>query len=77
MFVFRPNSTQVLVGAAPPGATLNSPERVVVDNPPSGVWTVVINAFQIQDVGRQRHGVTAAHDSFSLRVSADGEALTR
>ena len=41
------------------------------------VWTVVINAFQIQDVGRQRHGVTAAHDSFSLRVSADGEALTR
>lgn len=77
MFVFRPNGTQVLVGAAPPGATLNSPERVVVDNPPSGVWTVVINAFQIQDVGRQRHGVTAAHDSFSLRVSADGEALTR
>lgn len=34
---------------SPPGATLNSPERTVVDNPAPGVWTLFIDGYMLHD----------------------------
>ena len=48
------------------GATSNSPERVVIDKPAPGVWGVFIDGFTI-------HGHP---DKFTLRVTADGDALS-
>jgi hypothetical protein len=47
------------------GATLASPERVVVANPKSGPWTVVVSAY----------AVPAEPDFFSLYAQADGARL--
>ncbi len=32
------------------GATFASPERVVIDNPPAGEWTALVQGFTIQNV---------------------------
>jgi hypothetical protein len=55
------------------GATLNSPERVVIANPTAGQWTVLVNGFTIQ-----QHGGPGGHDDkdlFTLTATADGRRL--
>ena len=47
------------------GATLSSPERVVVTDPKPGVWTVVVSAY----------AVPAEPDYFALVAQADGKKL--
>ncbi len=53
------------------GATLSSPERVVVANPTPGVWTAHVQGFQINQ------GVILGQDLWALRVNADGHPLPR
>jgi hypothetical protein len=73
MYIFRPDGIQVVADDhRPPGATLASPERVVVPDPMSGTWTVFVHGFAVQDDGTRRR---MARDRFSLRVSADGVPL--
>ena len=47
------------------GATLASPERVVVANPTPGTWTVLVSAFALP----------AEPDFFWLYAKADGKRL--
>jgi len=47
------------------GATINSPERVTINNPTPGLWFVVVDGFS----------VLTPPDSFILRVAADGVVL--
>jgi len=49
------------------GATLASPERVVIDNPAPGTWNVFVVGFTLN----------TRNDEFKLRVSADGQRLRR
>ncbi|HZF13551.1 MAG TPA: S8 family serine peptidase [Thermoanaerobaculia bacterium] len=53
------------------GATLNSPERVVVNNPVAGTWTARIQGFQINQ------GLFNSQDLWALRVRADGQPVPR
>jgi hypothetical protein len=53
------------------GATLNSPERVVVQNPVAGVWTARIQGFQINQ------GIINNQDFWTLHVRADGQPVQR
>jgi len=54
------------------GATLNSPERVVIDNPVPGTWTAYVQGFTVRRLG---HSFRGARDPFILRVTADGKRL--
>ena len=57
----------------PPGATLNSPERVEVATPAAGAWTVVVSGFTVQSHANrppQQNG-----DVFTLTATADGRRL--
>jgi hypothetical protein len=64
--VIDPNGVEVEDAAGnPPGATLSSPERVVVDNPLPGTWRILVNGFTIQD-----HA-----DLFTVTAAADGKRL--
>jgi hypothetical protein len=66
MIVIDPNGTEVQdADGNPPGATLNSPERVLVDNPIPGTWRILVQGFTIQ-----RHT-----DLFTVTVTADGKRL--
>ncbi len=47
------------------GATIASPERVVIANPPAGIWIALVNGFTV-------HG---DHSHFRLRATADGIRL--
>jgi len=58
----RPNGT-VDVG----GATLNSPERVVVSNPADGTWLLYIRGSD----------VASRSDKFELRVALDGKVIKK
>jgi subtilisin family serine protease len=49
------------------GATFDSPERAVVQNPQAGVWTAYVNGFTVN--GRR--------DEWELRATADGVRLRR
>ena len=52
------------------GATLDSPERVVIDNPLDGIWSAVIGGFTVHGV----HG--GPQDRWELRVTdQDGRRL--
>ncbi|HEV7515082.1 MAG TPA: S8 family serine peptidase [Thermoanaerobaculia bacterium] len=53
------------------GATLNSPERVVVQNPAAGTWTARIQGFQINQ------GIINNQDLWTLHVRADGQPVPR
>ena len=55
------------------GATFDSPERVVLNNPPAGTWTVFVQGFTIYDTN-DADGQPAT-DTFTLRASADGKRL--
>lgn len=59
MIVKAPDG-KVLTG----GATLATPERVIVENPAPGRWTVQVNGFQINQA-----------DQFAVVVTADGQLL--
>ena len=48
------------------GATLASPERVVISNPQPGAWKVYVHGFTVH----------TRSDDFKLRVSADGQRLS-
>jgi hypothetical protein len=67
MFLVRPDSTIVFTGA-----TLSSPERVVVNIPLPGVWTVLVSGFAVHDTSKGPH---TGEDHFTLRVSADGTPI--
>jgi len=67
MLIVQPNGT-----ALTSGATLNSPERVVVANPAAGRWTVLVDGFIVWDTNR---GPRSGTDRFVLRVSADGKPI--
>jgi len=47
------------------GATWNSPESVVVNNPSPGTWRVMVNGFE----------VNTRSDEFELRVTLDGQVV--
>jgi hypothetical protein len=47
------------------GATLNNPEAVVVNNPMTGTWLVLVDGFEVH----------TATDKFELRVSLDGKVV--
>jgi serine protease AprX len=47
------------------GATLNSPETVVINNPTPGIWTVFVEGFELP----------AGTDKFDLRVTVDGKVV--
>lgn len=44
MILFSPSFDPAFFFA---GATLNSPERVVVDNPEAGIWIVIVDGFEV------------------------------
>jgi hypothetical protein len=54
------------------GATLNSPERVVIKEPLAGTWLAAVQAFTVHTAGHDRRPAT---DQFVLRVTADGKRL--
>jgi hypothetical protein len=54
------------------GATFASPERVVIDGPPAGVWTAYIQGFTVHD---RYAGGPEPRDEYALRVTADGVRL--
>lgn len=60
------------VGVNFDGATLDSPERVVLGNPPAGTWTAFVDGFTVfcDDECGDDDG-----DEWELRVTADGERL--
>jgi subtilisin family serine protease len=60
LYLVQPNGT-VLVN----GATIDSPERVDINNPAAGNWFVVVYAFD----------VAARSDKFELRVALDGKVV--
>jgi len=47
------------------GATMNSPERVTLNSPAAGVWTVILSGFEV-------HG---GDDKFELRIALDGNVV--
>ena len=61
----------------PLGSTLSSPERAVITNPAPGTWTVLVNGFTVHEEGggSRRKGSKGRKDQFTLRATADGEAL--
>jgi len=54
------------------GATLASPERVVIANPLAGEWTALVQAFAVYSAP---HGRKPAREQFTLRVTADGKRV--
>ena len=65
----HPSGARVFSGGALnfDGATAASPERVVIANPPPGVWTALINGFTVQ----------FNQELWSLTATADGARLPR
>jgi subtilisin family serine protease len=62
LILVRPNGTLSVAGA-----TLNSPEHVVINNPPAGNWLAVIVGFDV--AGRS--------DMYELRVALDGKVVKK
>jgi subtilisin family serine protease len=60
LILIRPNNTLVF-GAA----TLNSPETLTITNPAAGVWTMLVNGFE----------VNTKDDEYQLRVALDGKVV--
>jgi serine protease AprX len=58
LYLFRPNQTVVNSGA-----TGNSPERVIINNPPAGTWTALIHGFE----------VNSSDERYKLVVLVDGK----
>ena len=54
------------------GATSASPERVVIDSPLAGVWTVYLQGFSVLPLRGDRDGNS---EEYVLRVTADGKRL--
>jgi subtilisin family serine protease len=58
------------------GASLSSPERVQINTPTPGVWTVFVEGFTVHDrKGGHGHDDGATSEKYRLRVTADGVAL--
>ena len=59
------------------GATIASPERVVIENPAPGRWTAVVVGFTLHDLRGlpDQESNKLLYDVFSLRASADGRLL--
>ncbi len=54
------------------GATFSSPERVVIDNPPAGEWTALVQGFTVHNVNRG-HG-----SKWKMRVTnQDGKSIKK
>lgn len=60
LFAINPNGVANLSGA-----TLNNPERTVINSPIPGAWVVVVSGFRI----------STETDKFELRVSLDGKVV--
>jgi hypothetical protein len=73
MFVIDPQGNEFVDAAGnPPGATLNSPERVGISNPMPGEWTILVNGFTIQPKGK---GGKEGKDTFTVTATADERRL--
>jgi subtilisin family serine protease len=75
MLIMNP-AGQLVVDANgnPRGATLDSPERVVLAEPVMpGTWTVLVNGFTIWPQGRSGHH--PGKDTYTLTATADGSRL--
>jgi hypothetical protein len=70
MYLLDPNYPNSDVNAD--GATSASPERVVIDNPIAGVWTVYIQGFSVLPLRGDHDG---SSEEYALRVTADGKRL--
>jgi hypothetical protein len=76
LYLFDPNGDLVLDAAgAPPGATLDSPERTEVATPSAGTWTALLAGFTVHDDGHGGRGHQCARPNFLLRAKADGVRL--
>jgi len=76
MYLFDPNGDPVLDAAgAPPGATLDSPERTEVTTPLGGTWTALVAGFTVHDDGHGQKGHRCSRPNFLLRAKADGVRL--
>ena len=76
MYLFDPNGDIVLdTTGAPPGATLDSPERTEVTKPIAGTWTALVAGFTVHDDGHGQKGHVCARPNFLLRAKADGVRL--
>jgi hypothetical protein len=60
MLLVKPDGSLVL-----DGATLNAPERVIVNNPAPGTWYVLVDGF----------AVYGSSERFELRVTLDGQLV--
>jgi hypothetical protein len=77
MYLFDPNGDLVLgATGAPPGATLDSPERTEVTTPLAGTWTALVVGFTVHDDGHGQSGHHCRRPNFLLRAKADGQRLT-
>ena len=67
------------------GATISSPERVVIDNPAAGLWTALVDGFTVRprqdddDHEHEHDGNSPGNpqDEWKLFVTADGKLLKR
>ena len=81
MLIMDPAGHLVVDGNGNPrGATLDSPERVVLTNPAPGTWTVLVNGFTIWPQGRSGHhpGKDTVHaDGDGGRPSTEDQEISR
>ncbi|HVO10323.1 MAG TPA: S8 family serine peptidase [Vicinamibacteria bacterium] len=76
LYLFDPDGNLVVdATGAPPGATLDSPERTEVTSPPAGTWTALVAGFTVHDDGHGRPGHKCRRPNFLLRAKADGVRL--
>ena len=74
MLIMTPAGQLVIdANGNPRGATLDSPERVVLANPAPGTWTVLVNGFTIWPQGHS--GKHPGKDTYTLTATADGSRL--
>ncbi len=79
LYLEQPDGTEI-----EEGVTGNSPERVVIDAPAAGVWTVLIDGFTVRSEidddenhhrDHYRHGRHEPEEDWKLAVTADGVRL--
>lgn len=74
LYVLDPDGNVVLdpVFEFPPGATLNSPERTVVDDPAPGIWTLFIDGYMLHGF-EDSYRIYATDQSGQTIKSLDGD----
>jgi hypothetical protein len=76
LYLVDPNGDLVVdATGAPPGSTLDSPERTEVATPLAGTWTALVAGFTVHDDGHGTRGHRCTRPNFLLRAKADGVSL--